>query len=147
MLNLQHNHNNHTTIPHMRVDPTHWGPPSCEGLLCGCCDCVVYESNPPSSYDGRHTSTACLGSCSCVFAGLESFWAKIVFRSRAAQIIVCFPIEGPSNRSWSLKCYICLRPKTIASSPSSRTGQLMPEGTRPVKSDSHISFFTTCFTL
>jgi hypothetical protein len=46
MLNLQYQHNNHTTIPHMRVDPTHWGPPSCEGLLCGCCDCVVYESNP-----------------------------------------------------------------------------------------------------
>jgi hypothetical protein len=30
----------------MRVDPTHWGPPSCEGLLCGCCEGVVYESNP-----------------------------------------------------------------------------------------------------
>jgi hypothetical protein len=30
----------------MRVDPTHWGPLSCEGLLCGCCDGVVYESNP-----------------------------------------------------------------------------------------------------
>jgi len=23
MLNLQHQHNNHTTTPHMRVDPTH----------------------------------------------------------------------------------------------------------------------------
>jgi len=30
----------------MRVGPTHWGPPSCEELLCGCCDGVVYESNP-----------------------------------------------------------------------------------------------------
>jgi hypothetical protein len=30
----------------MRVDPTHWGPLSCEELLCGCCDGVVYESNP-----------------------------------------------------------------------------------------------------
>jgi hypothetical protein len=29
----------------MRVGSTHWGPPSCEGLLCGCCDSVVYESN------------------------------------------------------------------------------------------------------
>jgi len=29
-----------------RVDPTHWGPLSCEELLCGCCDGVVYESNP-----------------------------------------------------------------------------------------------------
>jgi hypothetical protein len=46
MLNLQHQPNNHTTTPHMRVDPTHWGPLSCEGLLCGCCDGVVYESNP-----------------------------------------------------------------------------------------------------
>jgi hypothetical protein len=26
MLNLQHQHNNHTTTPHMRVDLTHWGP-------------------------------------------------------------------------------------------------------------------------
>jgi hypothetical protein len=26
--------------------PTHWGPPSCEGLLCSCCDGVVQESNP-----------------------------------------------------------------------------------------------------
>jgi hypothetical protein len=33
MLNLQHQHNNHTTIPHMRVDPTHWGTPSSKGLL------------------------------------------------------------------------------------------------------------------
>jgi hypothetical protein len=46
MLNLQHQHNNHTTTPHMRVDPTHWSPLSCEELLCGCCDGVVYESNP-----------------------------------------------------------------------------------------------------
>jgi hypothetical protein len=48
MLNLQHQHNNHTTTPHMRVDSTHWGPLSCEGLLCDCCDGVVYESNPLS---------------------------------------------------------------------------------------------------
>jgi hypothetical protein len=46
MLNLQHQHNNYTTTPHMIVDPTHWGPPSYEGLLCDCCDGVVYESNP-----------------------------------------------------------------------------------------------------
>jgi hypothetical protein len=46
MLNLQYQHNNHTTTSHMRVNPTHWGPLSCEGLLCGCCDGVVYESNP-----------------------------------------------------------------------------------------------------
>jgi hypothetical protein len=45
ILNLQHQHNNYTT-PHMRVDPTHWGPLSCEELLCDCCDGVVYESNP-----------------------------------------------------------------------------------------------------
>jgi len=46
MLNLHHQHNNHTTTLHMRVNPTHWGPHSCEWLLCGCCDGVVYESNP-----------------------------------------------------------------------------------------------------
>jgi hypothetical protein len=33
MLNLQHQHNNYTTTPYMRVDPTHWGPHSCEELL------------------------------------------------------------------------------------------------------------------
>jgi hypothetical protein len=33
----------------MRVEPTYWDPPSCEGL-CDCCDGVVYESNPFSIY-------------------------------------------------------------------------------------------------
>jgi hypothetical protein len=46
MLNLQHQYNNCTTIPHMRVGPTYWGPPSCEGLLYSCCIDVVQESNP-----------------------------------------------------------------------------------------------------
>jgi hypothetical protein len=41
MLDLQHQHNNCTTTPHMKVGPTHWGPPSCEGLLCTCCDGIV----------------------------------------------------------------------------------------------------------
>jgi len=46
MLDLQHQYNNCTTITHTRVSPTYWGPPSCEGLLCSCCICVVQESNP-----------------------------------------------------------------------------------------------------
>jgi hypothetical protein len=46
MLDLQHQYNNYTTIPHMRVGPTYWGPPSCEGLLYSCCISVVQESNP-----------------------------------------------------------------------------------------------------
>lgn len=46
MLNLQHQHNNHTITPHLRVGPSVWGPPLYEGLLCDCCDDVVYESNP-----------------------------------------------------------------------------------------------------
>jgi len=37
LIHTQHHHNNHTTIPHMSVGPSVWGPPSCEGLLCGCC--------------------------------------------------------------------------------------------------------------
>jgi hypothetical protein len=41
MLDLQHQYNNCTTIPHMRVGPTYWGPPSCEGLLYSCCIDVV----------------------------------------------------------------------------------------------------------
>jgi len=46
MLDLQHQYNNCTTISHMRVGPTYWGPPSCEGLLYSCCIGVVQESNP-----------------------------------------------------------------------------------------------------
>jgi hypothetical protein len=46
MLDLQHQYNNCTTIPHMRVGPTYWGPPSCEGLLYSCCIDIVQESNP-----------------------------------------------------------------------------------------------------
>jgi hypothetical protein len=41
LIHTQHHHNNHTTIPHMRVGPSVWGPPSCEGLLCDCCVGVV----------------------------------------------------------------------------------------------------------
>jgi len=33
MLDLQHQYNNSTTIPHMRVGSTYWDPPSCEELL------------------------------------------------------------------------------------------------------------------
>jgi len=46
MLDLQHQYNNCTTIPHMRVGPIYWGPPSCEELLYSCCIGVVQESNP-----------------------------------------------------------------------------------------------------
>jgi hypothetical protein len=46
MLDLQHQYNNCTTIPHMRVGPTYWSPLLCEGLLCSCCIGVVQESNP-----------------------------------------------------------------------------------------------------
>jgi len=45
MLGLQHQYNNCITIPHIRVCPTYWGPPSCEGLLYSCCIGVVQESN------------------------------------------------------------------------------------------------------
>jgi hypothetical protein len=38
---VQHQYNNCTTIPHMRVDPSMWDPPSCEGLLYSCCIGVV----------------------------------------------------------------------------------------------------------
>jgi hypothetical protein len=47
MLDLQHQqHNKCTTLSHMRVGSNVWGPPSCEGVLCTCCDGVVQESNP-----------------------------------------------------------------------------------------------------
>jgi hypothetical protein len=35
-----HHHNNCTTS-HMKVDPSVWDTPSCEGLLCSCCIGVV----------------------------------------------------------------------------------------------------------
>jgi hypothetical protein len=41
MLDLQHQYNNCTTISHIRVGPSIWGPPSCEGLLYSCCIGVV----------------------------------------------------------------------------------------------------------
>jgi hypothetical protein len=38
---VQHQYNNCTTIPYMKVGPSTWDPPSCEGLLYGCCIDVV----------------------------------------------------------------------------------------------------------
>jgi hypothetical protein len=38
---VQHQYNNCTTTPHMRVGPSMWDPPSCEGLLYSCCIDVV----------------------------------------------------------------------------------------------------------
>jgi len=38
---VQHQYNNCTTTPHMRVDPSMWDPPSCEGLLYSCCIGIV----------------------------------------------------------------------------------------------------------
>jgi len=38
---VQHQYNNCTTIPYMRVGPSMWDPPSCEGLLYNCCIDVV----------------------------------------------------------------------------------------------------------
>jgi hypothetical protein len=56
MLDLQHQYNNCTTISHMRVGPTYWGPPSYEGLLYSCCIDVVQESNPlHNSYTTQDT--------------------------------------------------------------------------------------------
>jgi hypothetical protein len=46
MLDLQHQYNNCTTIPHMKVGSTYWGLPSCEGLLYNCCIGVAQKSNP-----------------------------------------------------------------------------------------------------
>jgi hypothetical protein len=38
---VQHQYNNCTTTPHMRVGPSMWDSPSCEGLLYSCCIGVV----------------------------------------------------------------------------------------------------------
>jgi hypothetical protein len=38
---VQYQYNNCTTTPHMRVGPSMWDPPSCEGLLYSCCIDVV----------------------------------------------------------------------------------------------------------
>jgi hypothetical protein len=42
LIHTQHHHNNHTTTLHMRVGPSVWGPPSCEGLLCWCCKFNIF---------------------------------------------------------------------------------------------------------
>jgi hypothetical protein len=42
---VQHQYNNRTTTPQMRVGPSMWDPPSCERLLYGCCIGVVNRSN------------------------------------------------------------------------------------------------------
>jgi hypothetical protein len=54
ILDLQHQYNNCTTTPHMRVGLTHWGPSSCEGLLYSCCNSVVQESNPIQGDSFKH---------------------------------------------------------------------------------------------
>jgi hypothetical protein len=46
MLDLQHQHNKCTTLPHVKVGPNMWGSPSCERVLCTCCYGVEQESNP-----------------------------------------------------------------------------------------------------
>jgi hypothetical protein len=38
---VQHQYNNCTTTPHMRVGSSMWDPSSCEGLLYSCCIGVV----------------------------------------------------------------------------------------------------------
>jgi hypothetical protein len=50
----QQPHNNHTTTPHMRVGPSVWGPPLCEGLLCDCCDGVVNLTFSKAQWSGVH---------------------------------------------------------------------------------------------
>jgi hypothetical protein len=40
LISALYHHKKCTTIPHMKVDPSVWGPLSCKGLLCWC-----YKSN------------------------------------------------------------------------------------------------------
>jgi hypothetical protein len=47
LIHTQHQHNNHTTTPHMSVGPSVWGPPSCEGLLCWCCKFNIFQLLTP----------------------------------------------------------------------------------------------------
>jgi hypothetical protein len=63
MLDLQHQYNNCTTISHMRVSPTYWGPLSCEGLLYSCCIGVVQESNP--LWGPPHVREVLYTCCTC----------------------------------------------------------------------------------
>jgi len=55
LIHTQHHHNNHTSTPHMSVGPSVWGPPSCEGLLCGCCIGVVNLTFSFKDYPGHRT--------------------------------------------------------------------------------------------
>jgi hypothetical protein len=38
----------------MRVGPSVWGPPLCEGLLCDCCDGVVNLTFSKAQWSGVH---------------------------------------------------------------------------------------------
>jgi hypothetical protein len=57
----------------MRMSSTHWGPPSCEGLLCTCCDGVVQESNPLIVIDPSATSSLVIAFRRMVSSGFYSF--------------------------------------------------------------------------
>jgi hypothetical protein len=80
MLDLQHQYNNCTTISHMRVGPIHCGPPSCEGLLCSCCDGIVQESNPDKQ-TGMHEldcKISCfVGICADIALSKHEHWSSL----------------------------------------------------------------------
>jgi hypothetical protein len=58
MLDLQHQYNKCTTIPHQRV--VMWGPPSSEGLLYSCCIGVVNLTFSSTHWAPPHVKGCCV---------------------------------------------------------------------------------------
>jgi hypothetical protein len=95
MLDLQHQYNNGTTIPHMRVGPTYWSPPLCERLLYNYCIGVVQELNLNRKISKKNTySTTSLTARTChtndnyVIVPINSFFFCVLKKEKKEKKIV-----------------------------------------------------------
>jgi hypothetical protein len=68
---VQHQYNNCTTTPHMRVGPSMWDPPSCEGLLYSCCIGVVNLT-----FSMSLTNVFCCANVVHIYVVQKSFFNK-----------------------------------------------------------------------
>jgi hypothetical protein len=96
MLDLQHQYNNCTTIPHMRVGSTYWDPPSCEELLYHCCIGFVQESNPPKIIVKSKITNFSTLIC----------WFCVRFISHLKKLKILILIKGAGRISWKQRVNI-----------------------------------------
>jgi hypothetical protein len=66
---VQYQYNNCTITPHMRVSPSMWAPPSCEGLLYWCCKPNIFLKlrARPCYVEGALAALPNLKSCPQIF--------------------------------------------------------------------------------